>query len=176
MINHNIQSLVFASRNIKDIKEIATICADSQQDFNMLVKCMGSNERDIASMASWAMGHAVQINPDLLDRKSMQNLVGLGNSTPSSAIRRNIMRAIQWAKVPADMQYDVADLALKFLNSQKEDIAVKAFSITVLQNCLKDIPELREEIVFILERDMPHASAAYKQRAKKLLRDAPGIR
>lgn len=82
------------------------------------------------------------------------------------------MRIWQLVKIPDDRVCEIVDITLKYLNEASEDIAVKAFSITVLQHCLQHIPELQEEIVFILEKDMPHESPAYVHRAKKLLKFA----
>ncbi len=167
-----IKSLIEKARNAKDIKEIAGRCADYPKDFDTLIGCIEDKDHHTASLAAWAMSHAVGIRPSILRMKHHKELVRIANQTSLGGIKRNIVRAWQSVDLPEDVRYDIADIALKFLGTPKEDIAIKAFSITVLQNCLKYIPELREEILFIIEKEMPMASAAFRVRAGKFMKFA----
>jgi hypothetical protein len=175
-IQNAMKALLAKARNVRDIKHIASLCADNPGDFDNLLKCMEGSDPHLGALAAWAMSHAVSLRPDILKRNHFDRMVGLAGQTTHSALKRNILRAWQMVELPGELQYSIADIALKFLSSSGEDIAVKAFSITVLQNCLKQIPELKEEILFILEREMPHASAAYIVRAGKFMKAAAKIR
>lgn len=171
------KNLIKKARNVKDIREIASAVADSIENFGLLISCMENNDRHLASMAAWAMSNAAQLNPALLNNTSFhQMLVEIARKTTEGGIKRNIVRAWQFAKLPETMVYDIADIALAFLSSPREDIAVKAFSITVLQNCLKQIPELKEEVVFLVEKEMEYGTAALIVRGRKLLKMVSGMK
>ena len=59
----------------------------------------------------------------------------------------------------------------KFLESSTEALAVKVFSMTVLSNLAKQYPEIVPEIKIVIEDQLPHQSAGFKSRAKKVLKD-----
>lgn len=170
MKNEEIREKVKHARNVRDVKAIAMICEDDEEGFEELIGCMEDKDFRISGTAAWAMSHAVQKKPDLITSAHQAKLIRLARQTTSGALKRNIARAWQWCFLPPDLMFDIAETALGFLNSAEEDVAVKAFSITVLERCLKVIPELKEEVLFILEKEMPHASAAYIHRAGKLIR------
>ena len=61
--------------------------------------------------------------------------------------------------------------ALNIYNQPVKPVAIKAFSLTVLQKLAKKYPEIIPEIKLIIEEQLPHQSAAFKSRAKKFLKD-----
>jgi hypothetical protein len=156
-------------RTVLDIKHMAMECANSE-DLVLLISFMKDRDAHVSAMAAWCMGHVVIKNPDILSGHHQELFLEIASNTQSSSLKRNIMRAWQAAEIPGNIRFQVAELALAFLAAAKEDIAIKAFSITVLQHIVPYIPELKEEILFILERDMPHASAAYINRARQFMK------
>ena len=63
------------------------------------------------------------------------------------------------------------NLCFEYIASTDEPVAVKAFSLTVLQNLSKKYPEIRQELKTIIEDRWDYESAAFKSRAKKLLKE-----
>jgi hypothetical protein len=170
------ENLLKKVRNAKDIKAIASRATDDLRDFGRLIECMENSDRRIASMAAWAMSHAVQSSPALLqDIRFHQSLAAIAGKTSDGGLKRNIVRAWQFAPLPESMVYEIAGIAIRFLGTPEEDIAVKAFSMTVLQNCLKYMPELKEEVVFLAEKEMEHGTPALMVRGRKLLKIASGL-
>ncbi|MEI9912474.1 MAG: hypothetical protein WDO71_24170 [Bacteroidota bacterium] len=47
----------------------------------------------------------------------------------------------------------------------------KAFSLTILQNLSRLYPEIRNEIKVIIEERWEHETAAFRSRAKKILKE-----
>ena len=159
------------ARSANDVKAIAKLCAENPDDFQYVLSCLRENGKS-ASMVAWVLGHAVELNPLILMPSHYDILIQTALKSKTGGVKRNIVRIWQLVEIPNDRICEIVDITLKYLNGANEDIAVKAFSITVLQHCLKYIPELQEEIIFILEKDMPQASPAYVHRAKKLLKFA----
>lgn len=57
------------------------------------------------------------------------------------------------------------------LNSGREPVAVKVFSMTVLFNIVQVYPELSEELEISIEEQMPFGSGGFKSRGRKVLKD-----
>jgi hypothetical protein len=53
----------------------------------------------------------------------------------------------------------------------KEPIAVRVFSMSVLANITRHEPDLKKELRIIIEDQLPFASAGFRARAKKVLKE-----
>jgi hypothetical protein len=62
------------------------------------------------------------------------------------------------------------ELCFQYLASPSVAVAIKAFSLTVLNNLSKKYPEIISEIKLLIEEQLPHQSAAFKSRAKVFMR------
>jgi hypothetical protein len=76
-------------------------------------------------------------------------------------------------QIPKQYQGRVMNACFNFVASNDAAIAIKAFSLTILQNLSKDYPEIRSELKLIIEERWPHETAAFRSRAKKILKDSP---
>ncbi|HEY5749370.1 MAG TPA: hypothetical protein VIU12_25055 [Chryseolinea sp.] len=86
------------------------------------------------------------------------------------AVKRNTLRLLQYSELPKRLHGRVADLCFQYLQSKREPIAVKAFSLTVLQRIVEVQPELGSELKIIIEDQLPYASPAFRSRAMKVLK------
>ena len=86
------------------------------------------------------------------------------------AVKRNITRFLQFITIPKKFQGAVVDICLEYLANPKEAIAVRVFSMTVLTNMATENPELKNEIVPLIEDQLPFASAGFRSRAKRTLK------
>ena len=62
------------------------------------------------------------------------------------------------------------DICFEYISSPTEAIAVKAFALTVLENLSQQYPEIRSELKTIIEDRWDYESAAFRSRAKKILK------
>ena len=63
------------------------------------------------------------------------------------------------------------NLCFDYIISPGEKPAIKAFSLTVLQHLSKQYPEIKQELKTIIEDRREFESAAFKSRAKKILKE-----
>lgn len=160
-------------RHVNVVKELALKCSDDVGLVDELIEILVNGKGREIPVASWVLNHAVEINPGILNDKRHKHLIDVASASDSGTIKRNLIRNWQFS-IPEDesLKFDVIELALKFLNDRKQDLAVRVFSITVLENYLEFMPELMNEVLFILEREMPDASASFGVRAKRFIKKA----
>lgn len=89
------------------------------------------------------------------------------------AVPRNTMRLLQYVEIPEKFHGQVMDLCFRYISSPAEAVAIKAFSISVLQNLAKRYPGIINEIKLIIEERWDYETIAFKTRAKKLLKEYP---
>jgi hypothetical protein len=90
-----------------------------------------------------------------------------------NAIKRNIVRLLQFVSLPEKYEGDVMNLCFHYLETPNEAVAIKASSLTVLGNLAKKYPEIIPEIKLLIKAQIDHQSAAFRQRAKKFLNEFP---
>jgi len=56
------------------------------------------------------------------------------------------------------------------LENKKEPIAIRVFAMTVLANLADTYPEIKGELIAVIEDQMPYGSAGFISRGKKILK------
>lgn len=156
----------------------------SKGNCQRIIKYVGTNKSRFADLirvylagpyrvtqrAAWPISYCVEGHPELVKPhlKKMLNL--LKKPGIHVAVKRNTMRLLQYIDVPKSLQGQVIDLCFGLLTNKKETVAVQVFAMTVLANISKAIPELKNELRFLIEDCLPYASAAFIARAKMVLK------
>ena len=122
-------------------------------------------QRAALPLSYCAINHPKLIKPNL---KRIIQFAALPEATDS--IKRNTMRLLQFIDVPKALEGSVTDMAFRFLSNPAEAIAIRVFSMTVLTNMAIKFPELKNELILMLEQELPYASAGFRSRATKSLR------
>ena len=136
-----------------------------------LVHLFLHDERSVTQRASWPLSVIAEHQSNLLFPYMELLLDKLEIEGEHPAIRRNIVRAFQYMKIPEEFQGRTTDICFKLLNSPSEPIAVRAFCMTVLFNVSKEWPELQRELKVSIEDQMEnYSSAGIVSRGKKILK------
>lgn len=152
-------------RSVKNIKEAAAIAVKDEAAFKELVNLMmDTKDEEMAFLAIWTISHVAEKNKTIAVPYMSKFLKRILN-TNSDGIKRCIVKVWELIKIPSQYQWEVADICLNFLRAPDTAVAIKAFSITVLEHLMKDLPELKNDVVFELEKQLPHSPAGIKVRA-----------
>ncbi len=107
-------------------------------------------------------------NPDLFIPYTSSMLEKLYKKS-TDAVKRNTLRVLQYVPIPKNQHDAAVDLCFQYLVKRNEAVAIQVFAMTVLVNLVKEYPELKNELVLILEDRMPNGSAGFRSRAKRTL-------
>jgi hypothetical protein len=117
------------------------------------------------------MSYCVEYHPELVKKHFAKILNAVEKPGANDSVKRNSVRFLQHVDIPKRFHGQVMDICFRFFSSPTEAVAIKAFSITVLQNLAKLYPEIVNEIKLIIEERWDHESPAFKARARKLLKE-----
>ena len=154
-------------RNVMDIKALAEIAAQDALFLHELFLNIKSDNERIAYNSSWVLAHLLEMDKNCEISRFLSILITTAASTINSGIKRNIFKILQLINIPKEFQYDCADLALNALSNKKNDVAVRAFAITILEHLVLNIPELIEEVLFLIEKEKSFATAAFIVRSNR---------
>ena len=150
--------------------KIAHYIGNKQERFDALMHIFFHGPSRLTQRAAWILSHCADHHPHLL-MPYIPALIDNLETDPPVAVKRNTVRVLQNMEIPEEKMGILAEQCFNFLNSAKEAIAVKVFSMTILANIAKKFPELKQEVILTIENQMPYGSAGFRSRGRKVLKD-----
>jgi hypothetical protein len=142
---------------------------NNQARFDELFALFMSNESRIVQTSSWPLSYCVEAYPNLIQNHFSNLLKNIKKQHQHDAVKRHTLRMLQFIEIPKKHQGSFMNLCFDYIQNMAEKPSIKVFSLVVLENLSKLYPEIKDELRLILETQMPHESAGFKSRAKKML-------
>ena len=143
---------------------------NSQQRFDELFDLFIHDEYRVVQRAGWPLSNCVMTNPSFISKHWKPLLDNLQKPNLHNSIKRNSIRLMQDLEIPTKYHGQVMNTCFSFLESPAEALAVKVFSMTVLGDLAIKYPEIKAELKTIIEDQLPHQTAGFKSRARKVLK------
>ena len=143
---------------------------DDQKRFDELFNLFLNDEYRVVQRAGWPLSYCVIAHPKFIQKHFTKLLKNLKKSGLHDAVKRNTVRLLQDISIPEKFQGDVMNICFDYINSPTEKPAIKAFSLTVLENLSKIYPEIKQELKTVIEDRWDYESAAFKSRGRKILK------
>lgn len=150
--------------------EITTYACASRQHFNELMDCFLCNEYRVAQRAAWSVSWAARERPDLVKPYIGQLVAQLSRTDVHDAVIRNSVRILEAVEIPEEHHADVMNACFALIEKPTTPAAIKAFSLTILDNLSVCYPEIRQELKLIIEALCDNETPAFKSRARKILK------
>ncbi len=140
-----------AGRNLKwNWDNIAKDLMRNPANIPELIQHAKKGEKIIIQNASAIIGKISDKKPALIAPFYIE-LIDHLSTNPIDAYKRCIMRIFQTENAPEEREGELFEIALNFLNSVEEAIAIKAFSLTSARRIAEKYPELAQEVLHITE-------------------------
>lgn len=166
----NLRSIILAEHSKANCNRIVRWVGTSQKKFDELFNLFLTSEYRVNQRAAWPLSYCA-INHQQFISKHLSRLVkNLHKPGIHDAVKRNTVRLLQHIEIPKKFHGEIMDICFGYLSSPDEPVAIKAFSLTILQNLSKQYPEIKNEIKLIIEERWEHETAAFHSRAKKFLK------
>ncbi len=150
---------------------IAEYACSSPKNFKELVQCFLDNEYRVSQRAAWSLSWGARKKPEMIAPYIKDLVNQLGRKDVHNAIIRNSVRILETIEIPKKFHGEVMNQCFDLIENPKTPVAIKAFSLTTLFNLSKKYPEIKNELKTIIETLYDNESAAFKSRAKKILKD-----
>jgi hypothetical protein len=164
----DLRNALLKEHSRKQTDQIVKYIGDDPKKFNQLILLFLSSEEIIPQRASWVLSYCIEKYPALITpylKKIISNL----NNPVHDAVKRNTIRLLQHIQIPKSLYGITADICFKLLTNNKEPVAIKVFSMSVLHILSKEIPELQKELQLIIEDQLEYQSPAFTNRGKKII-------
>jgi hypothetical protein len=150
--------------------KIVNWVGSSQERFDQLFRLFMTDEYRVVQRAAWPVSYCVEAYPTLIKEHFSLLLKNMRNTKAHPAVKRNIVRLLQYVTIPKKYQGIVMDACFNYMADVNEAIAVKASSISVLENLSRLYPEIIPEVKTIIDERWDHETSAFRHRAKRFLK------
>jgi len=161
---------LLAERQSKEIvRQIIEEVKNNPSRMEELMACFFDKDLRLCQRAAWPVGFIADHDPNLIIPYLEKMLINLENPN-HDAVVRNTFRSLQYMDIPEDIEGLAFEKAFEFLLNPQNAIAVRVFAMTVCGNIARKYPELKHELVPVIEEQYPYGSAGFKGRANKILK------
>ena len=138
--------------------------------FDELFHLFLNDEYRVVQRAAWPVSNSVIAHPAFINKHWSKLIRNLEKPDLHNAVKRNSIRLMQDIEIPEKYHGEIMNICFKYLESPTEALAVKVFSMSVLGDLAKKYPEIKSELKLLIEDQLPHQTAGFKSRAKKILK------
>ena len=141
-----------------------------QKRFDELVSIFLNEEYRLVQHAAWPLSYAAINHPQLVKKHFAKLVKNLKKPGIHDAVKRNTVRLLQEIEIPEKYHGEIMDACFSYIVSPNEPVAVKAFSLTVLERLSHLYPEIKSELKVVIEERWDYETAAFHSRARKILK------
>ncbi|MEZ5008951.1 MAG: hypothetical protein R2753_12440 [Chitinophagales bacterium] len=147
---------------------IANYIGNDKKRFDELMQLFFHGGSRINQRAAWVVRFCWQNHPRLI-LPYLEEMVELLNTKTHPAVKRNIVGIFQEQDMPEHLQGKLLDYSFKLLMDRREPVAIRVFSMTIIDNLSNTYPEIKQELIAYLKDEIDFGSAGFKSRAKKII-------
>lgn len=152
-------------------RAIAAYIGNDRDRFAELVALVLEEDEKVAQYASWLINHCMQAYPQLIEPHLDALIQNLDKPRLSNSVIRSTVKALAEADIPPALQGYALNHCFDYLLDPQRPVAVQVHAMQTIFNISKDQPDLLRELQLVIEEGMPQATAGYKARGRRILRE-----
>lgn len=148
------------------------MAATAPEKLHALISLFLEGDATITQRAAWALSHYADEYPDGLSPYLSAMIDRCAQAGLPDAAKRNVSRILQFATIPENTVDAALNACFGWLEDPKEAIAVRCFSMSVIERLSRGQPELRGALQQSLDHILQYeqCTPAIKSRAGKVLK------
>ena len=151
------------------VVEITAHIGNSTTRFAELITCILKGDDSVSKYGSWLLSHCIQQNPQLVQPHLGALISNLERPALNDSVVRSTVKALAEVDIPADLQGHALQHCFDYLLDPKVAVAIHVHAMQTIFNISKNEPDLLRELQMVIEENMPHGTAAYKARGRRIL-------
>jgi len=154
----------------EQIRQVINFIGNDKTRFAKLMSyCFSGNEKTSSNAANIAAKISSRY-PEIAAAHIPEIIRNLNGTQSGPAFKRHALKILQQHEIPDKETGVLIHLCFEYITGFVEPPAVKAHALTVLYMLSARYPEIRNELKLVIEERFDNESAAFKSRAKKILK------
>ncbi len=165
----NLREQILKEHSRENCDAIVAWVGNSQKRFDELFSLFTNDEYRVVQRSAWPVSYCVEAHPQFIKKHFSTLLKNIKKLNKPVAVKRNTLRLLQFVNIPKKYHSEVMNTCFKLVQSMEEKPAVKMFCLVILEKLAQLYPEIKPELILIIETQMPYESIAFKSRGRKIL-------
>ena len=165
----DLRSEILAEHSKRQTAKIVDWVGDDPKRFAELMRLFLGDVYRITQRAGWPLSNCVEKHPDLIKPYFGKLLKQLERDDVHTAVRRNVVRLLQFVEVPKRYEGRIFDACYALLDDPNEPVAVRCFSMSVAANIATDSPELLDELRLVATKYPQLTTPGFRSRMRRVL-------
>jgi hypothetical protein len=165
----DIRQALLAEHSKRQTTKIVDWVGDDPERFEELMRLFLGDVYRITQRSGWPLSNCVRKYPKLIRPYFAKLLKQLDRDDVHVAVRRNVVRLLQFVEIPKRYQGRIFDACYELLADPAQPVAVRCFSMSVAANIAKGQPELMDELRLVATEHPQVATAGIRARMRRVL-------
>jgi len=165
----NLEEQLKSDISKQNVNYIVHTLGNNEQYFKQLWDIIKRDEYKISVMAVWIWDSIIIKYPEMFNPYLVEAIEIL-HKFKLDGTKRLLLKIIVRYNIEENLKGRLFNLCVKYLMDPKEPVAIKVHSMQIMYNISQTEPDLKPEIIDIIEYQYEFNSIAYKSRADKLLK------
>ncbi|MBE2216693.1 MAG: hypothetical protein IAE90_00725 [Ignavibacteria bacterium] len=154
----------------KQIEKIAGWIGNDKKKFDQYLKHFLNDEYRVVQRISWVLSILAEEHPAMVTKSLPKIIKRLDDDDIHVAVKRNVIRILQFLPIPEKCEVKVLDHCLKYIADPNETVAVRCFAMTVAAKLAWQYPELKREVADTIKTAMKTTTPGLKVRSRDVLK------
>lgn len=165
----DLKTVILADRSKAHTEAITRQIGDDAEQFAELWELVEQGEPPLPQKASWILDKCVEAHAQLFE-PYVAPAIQMLHVPNHQAVHRTLTKVLSRVAIPEEFQGKLYDLCINWVAEPKIPVAIRVHSMSVAANIAQGIPELEEELAFVIKDQMEFGSAGFKARGRHILK------
>lgn len=157
----NLQERILAIRNERNFAAQQQHFEQNQAEISELISFISDEHPyPFPEYASWILTHLARKNKALIEPFQHQ-LTDFLFETENQSVLRNLVNTLSGLKLTDYRESELVDLLISYIQNHENKVALQVYSMQVLLQFVQKYPELKQEIIEVIELNQEGKSPAY---------------
>lgn len=167
----DIRAEILKEHSKQNAEAITAWVSASPERVQQLMELFLHDEYRVVQRLAQVVGKLADAHPQLVAPHLPQLVRRMNEPGVHVAVKRNVVRTLQYVDIPEALHGDVMNTCFDLLADPSETVAVRVFSMTVLDRLSAQYPEIRQELKVIIEDVLEQGcTAAFRAHARIVLK------
>ncbi|HMT09560.1 MAG TPA: hypothetical protein PKA82_16285 [Pyrinomonadaceae bacterium] len=165
----DIRDELLAEHSKSQTAKVVNYVGDDAKRFVELMRLFVGPVYRESQRAAWAVSNCIERHPDLVKPYWKTLIEQLERPDAHVAVRRNVVRLLQFVEIPKRWQGRVFDACFNLFADIQQPVAVRCFSLSVAANIAKGSEALMNELRVVAVQHPETATAGIRSRTRRIL-------
>jgi len=167
----DLRSAILEEHSRSQVIRITKWIGNDTHKLKQLMHLFMNDEYRVVQRAAWIISSVADNHPDLVTDYISGMIGRMKDKGTAVAVKRNVLRILQRHTIPPAVHGELMNLCFEYLADPKETIAVRAFSMGILERLSHTYPEIRNELKITIETELALSpSPGFRSKAKKVIK------